>query len=107
LDAWQFNPTLKYDNIRRGISVKKLLAVLMIFVLTFVMAPSVYACTEWYPDTAWAVADSCNPKLNTLNSLDGIKANKWGWYIDVRGLNGNTAEYDIYAGAGQNNLNIF
>lgn len=80
--------------------MKKLLAVLLVGVLLFVFMPSAFACSTWLPETAWAVGDSGG----TLNSLDGIAANKWGWYIDAPGFN-TPAIYNVYAGASQNNIN--
>lgn len=59
-----------------------------------------YGCLDVSDD------ESCNsPKLN---DIDGVDANRWGWYIeptfDSTDVNGQVFTFDMYAGAGQNDL---
>jgi hypothetical protein len=56
--------------------------------------PVVEDTTEYRAETTWAV----DAKENTLNTIMG--ADKWGWYIQAK-----EGTFDVYAGAGQNDLN--
>jgi hypothetical protein len=48
---------------------------------------------EYKSETGWALG------AYKLNELRGIASNKWGWYMPAE-----TGTFDIYAGAGQNDL---
>ncbi|MBR0597784.1 hypothetical protein [Sinanaerobacter chloroacetimidivorans] len=54
--------------------------------------PPVYYTDE----TAWAQG------TGSLNTMMGT--NKWGWYIPVEGATADGSEYNVYAGAGQNDI---
>ncbi len=58
-------------------------------------------------ETAWAIREgpdgTPDPTANRLNELEGIRANRWGWYLPYE-LGAGPVDGQLWSGAGQNDL---